>query len=292
MKTDLPLKRLFQLRPQDLLQLTGDEGASVFSVKTLELPEIRRTVDCVLELERGGERYLRHVEFQGRDEPYLPRRCFEYNTRLHLQSGLPVLTTVLLVNPPAPKREPVYRIQLGDQVSTDYRFEWVKLWELDSEEAVALGNPAMLALVPLMAGNDLDLVEKACLGIEASAPEQQQPDLLAILHVFAEQRYTGRDLSRLIGRERIMQSTIWQEAKAEGREEGREQGREEMQTEWLEHNRALCLKMVKRHHPTLLEKATPAIKACTDQACLENWILQASRLTTDEFRRSLGPSAH
>jgi len=276
-KTDLPLKRLFKLRPQDLLRLTGDEGASVCSVEAVELPEIRRSVDCVLELERAGEHYLRHVEFQGREDPDLPRRCFEYNTRLHLQSGLPVLTTVLLVNPPGPKSEPAYQIQLGDQILMDYRFERVKLWELDAAEAVAVGDPGLLALVPLMGHADLGLLERACRGIERSAPAPQHPDLLAVLHVFAKQRYTRQNLSQLIRREQIMQSIIWQEAEAKGRAEGQ-----------LETERDLCREMVQSYHPTLLETATPVIEACIDLALLKSWILQAPRLTSEEFRRLLG----
>jgi len=287
-KTDLPLKKLFELRPQDLLEITGDQGATVRSVGERELKELRRHVDCVVELERRGEVYLRHLEFQGQDDPNMPRRCFEYNTLLHLESRLPVVTTVLYVTPPGPSSEPVYRSQLGAQVLIHYRFECVKLWELDASEAVASGKPGIQALAPLMAGADLRLLETACRKIERSAPEPQKPDLLAILHVLAEQRYTGEDLKRLIGREQIMQSIIWQEARAEGLQEGLQEGLAKGRLEGeLRAERRVCREMVKRYHPALLEEATPTIDACVDLTRLQSWTLEAPALSDEDCRRLL-----
>ncbi len=284
MKTDLPLKKLFELRPEDLLEITGDQGATVRSVGDRELKELRRQVDCVVELERRGEVYLRHLEFQDRDDPNMPRRCFEYNTLLHLESRLPVVTTVLYVTPPGPSSKPVYRSQLGEQVLIHYRFECVKLWELDAGEAVASGKPGIQALAPLMSGVDLRLLGTACRTIERSAPEPQKPDLLAILHVLAEQRYTGEDLKRLIGRERIMQSIIWQEARAEGLEEGLEKGLKKGE---LRAERRVCRAMVKRYHPALLDDVAPTIDTCTDLPRLRAWTLEAPALSDEDCRKLL-----
>jgi len=44
----------------------------------------------------------------------------------------------------------------------------------------------------------------------------------------------------------------------------------------LEAERELCLEIVKRHHPGLLERAAPFIEACDDAAVLRTWILGAS----------------
>lgn len=68
MKTDIPLKRLFERHARDLLVLTGDQGARVKEARTVELHEMRRTADVVLKLERKGEVYYRHIEFQGKND--------------------------------------------------------------------------------------------------------------------------------------------------------------------------------------------------------------------------------
>jgi hypothetical protein len=90
---DQPLKVLFRTRPVDLLPLLGDAGAEALSARVLELAAAKRSVDLVLVLRRGRERYVRHVEFQARHRSDLARRCFEYATRLVVELRLPVLTT-------------------------------------------------------------------------------------------------------------------------------------------------------------------------------------------------------
>jgi len=287
LQTDLPLKKLFQHRAQDLLHLTGDEGASVRSVKALELQAVRRSVDSLIELEREGELYLRHLEFQARDEPDLLLRCLEYDVLLIRQLGLPVATTILYVESDVPGGEPTYRLRVAGEVLNEWRFGCVRLADLDPAEAIASGRPGMLALVPLMRRADLRWVEQACRGIESSAPPEQQPDLLAIVHVLAEQRYTVEQLRRLIGRERIMQSSIWQEARDEGREEGREEGRAEAREQILRVERELCREIVRRCHPTLLSWAIPVIESCADPERLKSWVVQAPTLSAEDYRRLL-----
>jgi len=63
METDGPLKLLFRKYAQDLLVLTGDLGAIVQRAGPVEVQALKRRVDCVLKLEKAGERYYRHIEF-------------------------------------------------------------------------------------------------------------------------------------------------------------------------------------------------------------------------------------
>ena len=115
MKTDHPLKELFRRRPGNLLALTGDAGAELESTGVVELAGVRRTVDTVLWLRRGGQRYIRHLEFEMRNRTGLAFRCFEYSTRLVARYRVPVLTTVVFVGKSAPA-ELSYREVLGGRV--------------------------------------------------------------------------------------------------------------------------------------------------------------------------------
>ena len=92
MDADRPLKELFRLRPRDLLALTGDAGAAIVSTEVAELPSLHRSVDTVLRLRGGRERYIRHLEFEMRHRKGLDLRCFEYATRLAVRFRVPVLT--------------------------------------------------------------------------------------------------------------------------------------------------------------------------------------------------------
>ena len=84
----------------------------------------------------------------------MPRRCFEYNSRLILHYDAAVLTTVLYLLPGADKDVPdAFRLYVGDWIAYEWRFDVVRLWEIDVEGALRWrGGP--LALVPLLRGGD------------------------------------------------------------------------------------------------------------------------------------------
>ena len=55
----------------------------------------------------------------------------------------------------------------------------------------------------------------------------------------------------------------------------------------LEAERDLCLKLVKKHYPALLKRATRRIEACTDYQLMQSWILSAGELDSKAFARLL-----
>lgn len=285
---DQPLKVLFRTRPRDLLPLLGDSGARVHSAQVLELGAARRSVDLVLILSRGGERYARHVEFQARHRADLARRCFEYATRLVVQLRVPVLTTVAYLKPPAP-RQLVFRESLGGTVLHERSFDVVRLWELDASEALSLG-PGGAALVGLARGADLDAIARASRRIRRSAPDAQQADLLAILQALSEGRYTASQLARVIPEEVVMGSSIFDKAVARGIAQGREQGLARgLAKGRLEEARQLCSAFVKRHHAGVASRVLPAIEACSDVARLQRWTLRVPELSAEELLRLILP---
>jgi hypothetical protein len=265
----------------------------VHSAQVIELGTARRSVDLVLILSRGQERYARHVEFQARHRADLARRCFEYATRLVVQLQMPVLTTVVYVRPPGP-RELVFRESLGTSVLHERRFEVVRLWETEAGEVLSLG-PGGAALVGLARGADLGEIEKASRTIRRSAPEAQQGDLLAILQALCEGRYTARQLARVIPEEVVMGSSIFDRATERGIEQGLRQGlRQGLQRGRvegrLEEARQLCAAFVKRHHAGVAARVLPAIQACSDPSRLHRWALQVPDLSAEEVLRLIRPT--
>ena len=91
----------------------------------------------MLRLERDGLVWYRHVEFQAQKDADLPRRCFEYNSRLILHYGAAVLTTVLYLLPGADRDVPdAFRLYVGDWLAYEWRFDVVRLWEIDAQDAL------------------------------------------------------------------------------------------------------------------------------------------------------------
>jgi predicted transposase YdaD len=98
MKTDAHCKLLARLCPNDLLALIGDAGAQHLSTNVVELREIKRTVDVVFKLRRGRTVYYHHIEFQGRPDRKMNRRCFLYEALLLDQYQSPVMTTIVYLS--------------------------------------------------------------------------------------------------------------------------------------------------------------------------------------------------
>ena len=247
MDSDIPLKMAFRARTRDFLPLMGDSGARVLSALAYELPEGKRTVDLVLRLRRGGEEYLRHIEFQTRHEGDVAVRCFEYASRLAVRSGRPVLTTVIYLRSPG-RDELAYRHTLAGRVVNEWRFDVVQLWK--------------------------------------ESPAAQRPDLLATLQVFAEGRYTARQLARVIPEEVVMASGLFEKAVAKGRTEGLAKGRTQgLSKGRTQEARQICVELAKALHPAVAGRVVPAIEACSELTRLRRWALRAPRVSDVEFAR-------
>jgi predicted transposase YdaD len=282
METDGPLKLLFRRYPEDLLSLTGDANASVLSAGPVELQALNRRVDCVLQLAKAGETYYRHIEFQAEVDNEMAARVFRYNTQLVLEYGAAVLSTVIYLFPPKPKRMPVFQVTLGGRVVNCWMFEELCLGDLDAHEAADDGEPGLVALVPLMrGGEEWNVLENAARRIERAFPGIRLSDAEDVLLMLAGRHYTVGDLTRLVGRDRMIQSSLYTEGRAEGRAEGEARGR-------LEAERELCAAFAAKHHPAVFEHVRLQIEACEDPARLKEWALAASDLNDSEFLKLLG----
>ena len=140
MKTDRWMKDLALRLPQDLLRLIGDSQGAAVSAQVLELTSTERRVDCVIEVRHESTTHYRHIEFQAEADPDMARRCFRYNSQLLLQLEAPVLTTVLYLFPPGPADEELaFRVVLHGREVNVWRFQVVRLWEMESASALASG---------------------------------------------------------------------------------------------------------------------------------------------------------
>jgi hypothetical protein len=271
---DRALKKLFSLRAAELLALTGDRGARVVSRQVPEVAAVTRRLDFVMKLRRGREVYLRHIEFEMRFRRSLTRRLFEYAAALAAEHRLPVVSTAIILEAPAP-RALVYEERVRGRVVCWRRIPVLRLWKMKPAAAMRLG-PGGAALVGLMGKPNLEVVEAAARRIEAAAPKRQYRDLSAVLRMLSEGRYTARDLERIVPKGVVMGSSLFAEVRKRSRAEGRAEGR-------ADNARTVCLSFAKQHHEGLLPLVAPLIKACSDPALLEEWALAAPRLTDDEF---------
>jgi hypothetical protein len=278
METDGPLKLAFSRYPEHLLSLTGDTGAIVLRAgRPVELRALKRHVDCVLQLQKGNETYYRHIEFQAEADADMPTRVFRYNTQLLLEYDAPVLSTVIYLLSSKPERPPLFHVVLAGREINRWVFEEVCMADLDATDAVERGGPGLVALTPLMRGGmEWDVLERAVQRIERALPGPALSDAQDVLLSLAGRRYTASELLRLVGRDRMIQSSLYTEGLANGRAEGEARGR-------LEAERELCAAFAAKHHPDVFDRARLKIESCEDLARLKAWALAASDLSDSEF---------
>jgi len=70
----------------------------------------------------------------------------------------------------------------------------------------------------------------------------------------------------------MIQSSLFQEGRAEGRLEGQ---------------REMCIVMVRQYHPAVFERVRPRIESCQDAGRLREWVLQAPNLSDADYVRLL-----
>jgi predicted transposase YdaD len=200
-----------------------------------------------------------------------------------LRLGAAVLTTVVYLTARAPREgELAFRVMLGGKEINIWRFEVLRLWELEAKKVVLGGAPGVLALVPLMAGGqDFETIRRAWRAVRAAVPGERVSPAESILLALASERYTVGEIEKLVGRPRMMQSSIWREALAEGKAEGKAEGRVEGR---VSTERELCLEFVRRNHPELARRAALRANACEDPAILRRWALAASDPSSDLVR--------
>jgi hypothetical protein len=276
---DQPLKWLFRTWTPAVVGLFRNDGPRVVSARVVELPATKRSVDLVIRLRRGQETYLRHVEFEMRYRRGLELRLFEYTARLEAQFRLPVATTVVFVRPPAPKGLS-HRDLIGGRIVNEWRFDVLRLWDLDPEELLAMG-PAPAALVGSARGSSAQHVRAAVELISRRTAPPERDDLLYVLQALCGERYTGREIDGMIPQEAVMGSGMVAKVVREARAQARAQGRAEV----AEVLRSTCLDVVKHHHPAALERVAPVIETCQDLPSLHKWTLEATRMPASEFVR-------
>jgi hypothetical protein len=232
-ETDRPLKALFERQSQSLLPFIGEHGAGVrvTAVECVELPVPKRTIDSVLRLESEGLVWYRHLEFQAQNDADVPRRCFEYNSRLILHYDRAVFTTVLYLLPGADKNLPdAFRLYVGDRLAYEWRSEAVHMLD--------------------------------------AMPKWQSGGAISVLLGFAAERYDMKTFFDVLGKDRVMQSWIWQLGVDEGQ---------------VKYARQVCADLVAEFHPAVAADLIPVVEVCDKPETLRSWILQCAKLPDGAF---------
>ncbi|NJL05551.1 MAG: DUF4351 domain-containing protein [Chloroflexaceae bacterium] len=242
--TDHPLKRVFMLAPEAFATWLLGEPVVRVSTRKDELYSSPEAVDADLIFSvttAAGDEPILHIELQGAGSHRpVPLRVLEYHVRIVIRNpDIPVLSYVLYVGGAGANDTGMHtRTDHTGRVVLAWQYGVIHLWQMTSEELLALDVPALAVLIGqtkiINPERDIRLaMERIYTYTEAEQRMQFFLELLALctdqeILKMAQQMYTSEyglpepliiTLSREEGRE---------EGRAEGREEGRAEGRSSM----------------------------------------------------------------
>jgi len=269
---DATTKELVRFQPADWLALLGLPPAPCELVDA-DLATVSTEADRLIRV-NSAPPYLVHIEFQaGHDGHAVPGRMLRYNVLSGEQTGLSVLSFVILLRPEADSPAltgNVERLRPNGTRYLAFEFGVIRLWRLPVAQVLRGG----LATLPLALLCDLsnttpeNVVTSLETRIGAEAQIEERRKLWASTYLLAGVRYAPEIAGKLLEKavEQMKESMTYQKILADGREEGKAEG-----------ERTLFLKFASRRlgEP---DAQTLAVVESASTETIEHWMEEILRV--------------
>lgn len=215
MTIDIPLKKLLRVNQNDIVRFACSD---IKIVKIRELPTDKQPVkesrlDGLLEV---NDELIVHIEPQAYRNKALPHRMLRYRADIgeHFISQKKCVPSirqiVILFDRKHDNREHRLCDNWGNDVSLDFSYKVIKLWEIDRKEVMSNGLVGLSPLFPFMkreAGDTMEsvFIESAELIRKSSAPLIAN-DLLGIMALMCENELSINFFRKFLAKEQIMKS--------------------------------------------------------------------------------------
>ena len=198
-------------KPATLTELSPSE---------LSLEPIR--ADALILLQ--SEETILHLEFQSRPDSNMAFRMADYRLRVYRRFPEKAMRQVVIYLQPSPS-DALYQTTF-EIPGTRHEFEVIRLWEQPS--SIFLSAPGLLPFTVLSATEDRpDLLRQVARQIETLPEARLQSNVAASTAILAGLLLDKDLIQRILRKEMMQESVIYQDIKAEGLLEGRQEGRQE-----------------------------------------------------------------
>ena len=277
---DRSLKYLLTLAPDEVLGFGLGQRVQVVRAVSATLPGRGREVDGCYVIETGGQALVIHVEFHRRHQAQeaLALDVAEAQLRLYRRESVPVLSLVWDLygradEPVLSEREVVIGSS-GPRLRCNFRR--VNLRGMAWRELLSGAPPSLWSLVALTCdGQSQEALRETYDAIARRVlPDTAKADHLAVLWFVAEaEQVPIQWLLTLLSREKLMQSTLYQQIFSEGEARGEVRGRLKHEADAIQRVLAARLGFVDLD-------VRQRVRAETDELCLSEWY-QVALLCTD-----------
>ena len=297
--TDSPLKQLFSAFITDFAAWLLQADVRDAHPLNIELPAEMLAADQVFHVTLADERTLvLHIEFQGRTSHQpMEWRMLEYMTRLAYTHRLNLRSVAIYVGRGAGAGDTGhYQVNGPDGMSTlTWQYGVIRLWQMRAEELLAVGRPALLALVGQTQIETPETVLPEVVARMHSVPDtEMRGRLLAALTALIPEEEMIAMVERLIDREELLLDTPFlRRIRAEARAEGRAEGRAEARAEGAlaTRRRSILDVLVVRFDPraSVYQQIERQLETITDEAQLTQLLATVIRVeSVADFQAALG----
>jgi hypothetical protein len=292
---DTSMKELVDRQVKDILPvlLPGVSYKKTLNVEVVK-PVLR--ADKVYNVSYCRKKHILHLEFESGRNRRMGERMSAYNSVLHLEHELPVISIVIYPFKTKMAVSPLI-VKGGDGVITTFNYHIIPLFMLNAEQYLREHIVCMYPLLAVMKGANRRLLKEA---IEELAKvyrhdKETLGDFFAYMVVLLERSSTMTRLEKQKAKEELnVYNSLWDRSpiiqqmraasKAEGWEEGKAEGKAE--GELLLAQRML-VNIVNARFPKLTELAQQKAGQMQNAGLLERLVQQVAVASDEDIARSL-----
>lgn len=235
-KTDIPSKRLIQLRPDDWakLALKDNRDLKMTEMKPDKNPKVESRLDSLFWIENDEADFILNMEPQGYYDVSLPARMLRYRSDIWEYTmskgmGVPsIRQAVILFYPKDDNKQ--HNLDDGKFYDSSISFSYavIRVWELEKDYIIDNKLIGLYPLLPLMKVDPNEtpdeIIEKSVEVIETIEDQGLRGDSLVAMSMMSEDKYSSELIQKYIRREMLMSSTLYKEWISEDIEEAEEKG--------------------------------------------------------------------
>ncbi|MBU5270310.1 hypothetical protein [Clostridium cochlearium] len=231
-KTDIPSKRLLQLRPEDWIKavLGTVEDVKFREIKPEKNPKVESRLDALYLIEDEDNRFILNLEPQGYIDPAIPARMLRYRADVYesmLSTNrdlLPMKQVVIYFSKEQETTDNKIIDDLFDNSNIHYKYDVLRAWDMDKKFVLENELIGLYALLPLMEDErkkiNKEIVLKESVKIASEVKDEAlSKDILAAMSFLSEVEYSKEMITNIIRREMLMGSPLYEEWAMEERKE-------------------------------------------------------------------------
>lgn len=288
-RTDIPSKRLIQLRPDDWAKLTLRDNSYIrlTEMKPDKNPKVESRLDVLYWVDNDKDSFILNIEPQGYYEAALPARMLRYRSdiweyTMSTGRGVPSIRQVVVFFYPKDDNKKHELIdEESDNSNISFKYDVIRIWELQKDYIIDNELIGLYSLLPLMEKEkdetDEEILEKSVRVIKTIEDDALRGDSFAAMSIMSSDRYSVELIKKYVRREMLMNSQLYDIWTKEERAEAAKEARKDSVIELLELNFDLVSKDTREY-----------IESIDDENIIDRLFQKAAKAKSlDEFEEFL-----